>query len=115
MVASSSWRMNVGHGPVRAERHAGPPFGRRPGRHQLRRHAEPGQDLVHFLLLAGWSVVDSAGGGHQLLARLVGQLPPQHLGLPGQPHVERVEVGTPEDPGGAVRTAAPVSGLERVQ
>src|SRR5690349_10642624 len=103
------------HDRVRAEREARPSFGRRRSGYQLRGHAEPGQDLVHLLLQAGRPVVDRARVTHELLARLVGQLAPQHLGLPGQPNVERVRVGAPEDPGGAVRTAAPVPGLRRLQ
>ena len=100
---------------VAAERKAGPPLGGRPGRHQFHGHPERPQDFVHLLLLAGRAEVEPAGGQDELLARLAGQLPPQPLGLAGQPDVERIGIGPPEDPGAAVRAAAPVPGLERLQ
>jgi len=59
--------------------------------------------------------VQAAGGQYQVLAGLVRELPPQRLRLAGQPDVERIGVGAPEDPGAAVRAAAPVPGLERLQ
>ena len=98
---------------VTAERYSGPAFGGLLGSHKLRGHPELGHDLVHSAG-QGRAVVDRAGGGDQFPARLVGQLPPQHLRLAGQPHVERIRVGPPEDPGAAMRAAAPVPGLERL-
>src|SRR5580693_2811174 len=94
---------------------AGPALGGLPGRYQLRGHPERPQDLVQLLLLAGRAEVDPARGQDELLPCLVGQLPPESLRLPGQLDVERVGVGPPENPGAAVRAAAPVPGLERLQ
>ena len=59
--------------------------------------------------------VDGAGEREQVLARLGLERAPALLGLPGQPHVERIRVGPPEDPGAAVRAPVAVRGTERLE
>src|SRR5580704_11100707 len=103
------------HDRIGPERDTGPALGGLARRYQLHWYPGGSQDLVHLLLLARRAEVDLARGQDEFLPRLVGQLPPQWLGLPGQLDVERVGVGPPEDPGATVRAAAPVPGLERLQ
>jgi hypothetical protein len=106
--------VGVEQDPIRSERHAGPALSGRRRRDQLRGHCERGQDVIHLLLCASRAEVDGAGGQDQFLRRLIGELSPPPLRLAGQPHVERIRIRAPENPGAAVRAAPPVAGLERL-
>jgi hypothetical protein len=117
-----------GHGAVRVdhpgvgmehdravEADAGPAFGCRRRCEQGGRDAARGEDRVQRPGVAQRAEVETAGQLEQRFAGLVFQLPPQPLRAAGQPHVQRVGVGTAEDPGAAVRAAAPVAGPERLE